>query len=149
MNICIKGCNTRYKTSKRVKISSLNQHTAQKDLEVSVFSDCVAISAESDNPHDVIWTAIHLQSSLLVLGILTRGGISKGKLVHKDDLLYGDGMIKAYKLESKAAVYPRILVGQELIEVTNEYYRSVFSAGYGRIVVLRSIFNWSRSWRRR
>lgn len=111
---------------KRVKISSLNENTAQKDLEVSVFSDCVAISAERDNYHGVIWTAIHLQSSLLVLGILTRGGISKGGLVHEDDILYGEGMIKAYKLESKAAIYPRILIDREIIELTNEYYRSVF-----------------------
>ena len=111
---------------KRVKISSLTENTAQKDLEVSVFSDCVAISAERDNYHGVIWTAIHLQSSLLVLGILTRGGISKGGLVHEDDILYGEGMIKAYKLESKAAIYPRILIDLEIIELTNEYYRSVF-----------------------
>ncbi len=34
---------------KRVKISSLSKNTAQTDLEVSVFSDCVAISAEHDN----------------------------------------------------------------------------------------------------
>ena len=111
---------------KRVKISSLNENTAQRDLEVSVFSDCIAISAEHDNYHGVIWTAIHLQSSLLVLGILTRGGISKGNLVHKDDMLYGEGMIKAYKLESKAAIYPRILVDSEIIGSTNDYYRSVF-----------------------
>ena len=111
---------------KRVKISSLNENTAQKDLEVSVFSDCIAISGEHDNHHGVIWTAIHLQSTLLVLGILTRGGISKGRLVHEDDILYGAGMIKAYKLESKAAIYPRILVDQEIIELTNEKYRSIF-----------------------
>jgi len=111
---------------KRVKISSLNDNTAQKDLEVSVFSDCIAISAERDNHHGVIWTAIHLQSSLLVLGILTRGGISKGKLEHEDDILYGEGMIKAYRLESKAAIYPRILIDQDILGLTNERYRSVF-----------------------
>ncbi len=111
---------------KRVKNSSLNENTAQRDLEVSVFSDCIAISAEHDNHHGVIWTAIHLQSSLLVLGILTRGGISKGKLVHEDDMLYGEGIIKAYKLESKAAIYPRILIDNEIIVCTNDYYRSVF-----------------------
>lgn len=111
---------------KRIKISSLSKNTAQKDLEVSVFSDCIAISAAQDNYHGVIWTAIHLQSSLLVLGILARGGISKGKLVHEDDILYGEGMIKAYKLESKAAIYPRILIDREIIEITNEQYRSVF-----------------------
>ena len=111
---------------KRLKISSLSENTAQKDLEVSFFSDCVAISAEPDNYHGVIWTAIHLQSSLLVLGILTRGGISKGKLVHEDDILYGEGMIKAYKLESKAAMYPRILIDGCILDLTSENYRSVF-----------------------
>ncbi len=111
---------------KSLKINSLNEETAQKDLEMSVFSDCIAISADSDNHHGVVWTAIHLQSSLLVLGILTRGGISIGKLVHEDDILYGEGMIKAYRLESKAAIYPRILIDRDILGRTNERYRSVF-----------------------
>ncbi len=111
---------------KHVRISSLRGITAQYNLEVSVFSDCIAISAEPDKYHEVIWTAIHLQSSLLVLGILARGGVSIGKLVHEDDILYGEGMIKAYKLESKAAIYPRILVDGSIIDLTSENYRSVF-----------------------
>jgi hypothetical protein len=44
----------------------------------------------------------------------------------EDNILYGDAMIKAYRLESKAAIYPRILIDRDVLERTNEYYRSVF-----------------------
>ncbi|WP_454875679.1 hypothetical protein [Pseudomonas farris] len=111
---------------KHLKVSSLEGNTAQSDLEISVFSDSIAISAPKANYHGVIWTAIHLQSDLLTLGILTRGGISCGKTVHEDDILYGEGMINAYKLESRAAIYPRILVDCSVLELLNDGYRSIF-----------------------
>lgn len=114
------------KRIKDVKASSLQGNTAQSELEVSVFSDSIAISATKDNYHSVIWSTIHLQSTLLTLGVLTRGGISCGKTVHEDDILYGEGMIRAYKLESRAAVYPRILVDRSVLDLTNDGYRSTF-----------------------
>lgn len=114
------------KQIKNVKVLSLQSITAQSDLEVSVFSDSIVISAPKDNYHGVIWSSIHLQSTLLNLGILTRGGISCGKTVHEDDILYGEGMIRAYKLESRTAFYPRILVDRSILELTNDGYRSIF-----------------------
>lgn len=114
------------KQIKAVKVSSLQSNTAQSNLEVSVFSDSIAISAPKDNYHGVIWSAIHLQSALLTLGVLTRGGISCGKTVHEDDILYGEGMIRAYKLESRAAIYPRILVDRNVLDLTNDGYCSIF-----------------------
>ena len=35
-------------------------------------------------------------------------------------------MIKAYKLESKAAMYPRILIDGCILDLTSQNYRSVF-----------------------
>lgn len=104
------------KQIKNVKVLSLQSITAQNDLEVSVFSDSIAISAPKDNYHGVIWSSIHLQSTLLTLGILTRGGISCRKTVHKDDILYGEGMIRAYKLESRTAFYPRVLADRSILD---------------------------------
>lgn len=74
------------------KHSSLQQATAQSDLELSVFSDSIVISGTADNLHGVIFSAIHLQANLLEMGILVRGGISSGRTVHADDILYGEGM---------------------------------------------------------
>jgi hypothetical protein len=111
---------------KLFKDSSVRTGTAQSDLQVSVFSDSIVISGEADNVHGVIWSAIHLQSSLLLSGILVRGGISCGRTVHADDILYGEGMLDAYYLESKAAIYPRIVLAPKLINKIKSEYRAVF-----------------------
>lgn len=97
---------------------SLSNATAQRELEVSVFSDCIAISGEPGGLMTIVSSAMALQWKLLYLGILTRGGISSGKTFHADDILYGEGMMKAHELESKAAVYPRIVIDPDLVGET-------------------------------
>lgn len=101
------------------------------DLEVSVFSDSIAISSAIEekgmlNCYRVFTACGWLQAELLYLGILTRGGISKGKTYHRDDLLYGDGMLNAYRLESRAAIYPRILIDSSLFDMTTNSMRGTF-----------------------
>lgn len=101
---------------KSYKMTSQMENTAHSDLEVSVFSDSIAMSADKHNFNGIIWASGWLHAQLLGSGILTRGGISIGKTVHTDDILYGEGMLKAYKIESSAAVYPRIVVDPALID---------------------------------
>lgn len=108
------------------KHSSLQQATAQSDLQVSVFSDSIVISGTADNLHGVIFSAIHLQANLLEMGILVRGGISSGRTVHSDDILYGEGMLAAHALEANAAIYPRIVISPKLVETLQPGYRSMF-----------------------
>lgn len=98
------------------KESSLRNETAQKNLEVSVFSDSIAISGTPDELGTVIWTALGLQANLLAMGVLVRGGIAQGRTFHADDMLYGEGLVRAYDLESKTAVYPRIVLDSQLLE---------------------------------
>lgn len=100
---------------KSYKMTSQMDNTAHSDLEVSVFSDSIVMSAEKHNFNRIIWASGWLHAQLLGSGILTRGGISFGKTVHTDDILYGEGMLKAYKIESNAAVYPRIVLDPALI----------------------------------
>ena len=95
---------------KSYRASSHSENSAQSNLEISVFSDSIAISSEPLDAFRVIWSCGWLNAELLQAGILTRGGISIGPTIHKDDVLYGEGMLKAYKLESNAAIYPRIVV---------------------------------------
>ncbi len=118
-----------YSVLRRIKIykdSSTQDNTAQSNLEVSVFSDSIVISSAVEDFHSVIWASIHLQADLLSFGILTRGGVSHGKTVHEDDILYGEGMLKSYKLESQAAIYPRILVDNDILKLANDNYRLLF-----------------------
>ncbi len=49
-------------------------------------------------------------------GLMLRGGIAVGDVYHDDEVVFGPGLVKAYELESKAAFYPRILIGEEDLE---------------------------------
>jgi hypothetical protein len=99
--------------------------TAQKEVEASVFSDSIVISAAADQLFPVIWTCVGLQARLLAFGVLTRGGISLGLTFHKDDVLYGEGLIKAHDLESKTAIYPRVVIDPELIAPLAPGYKAM------------------------
>lgn len=116
-----KRINSALKVIKATRDSSLLENTAQRNLEVNQFSDSIAISSEPtmDGFISVIWACGWLQADLLYSGILTRGGISIGPLVHENDLIYGEAMIKAYQIESSVAVYPRIVIDDEVFKHFN------------------------------
>nr|NJM00843.1 hypothetical protein [Desulfobacula sp.] len=103
-----------------------NGDTAHSNLGVSVFSDCIVVTGQFDNYHGVVWAVGWLQAQLLGAGILTRGGISIGKVFHSDEVLYGIGMLNAYRIESSAAVYPRIVIDPKLAIRLPENYKSIF-----------------------
>ena len=110
------------------KEASLRNETAQKNLEVSVFSDSIAISGPPDELHTVAWTALGLSANLLAMGVLVRGGIAKGRTFHADDMLYGEGLVRAYDLENKTAVYPRIVIDPQLLEGEHDGMKLQFLA---------------------
>lgn len=58
-----------------------------------------------------------LQAALLAMGVLARGGFSVGKLHHGTMLTIGDGLVRAYELESKVANVPRILIDDEVMSI--------------------------------
>lgn len=121
------------KDIKAIRDSSFMEGTAQSDLEVNQFSDSIAISAKPSNKgfFSVVWACGWLQANLLYFGILTRGGIAVGPTVHQSDIIYGEGMISAYKIESKAAVYPRIVVDESVLEHPDiEYGKDFLSKDY-------------------
>lgn len=78
--------------------------------EVTVFSDNIVISYKRNYLDLLIRDVIDLQISLLADGMLTRGGVSFGKLCHEDNLVYGPALIEAYLIESKYAIYPRVVI---------------------------------------
>lgn len=108
------------------KKTSEMENTAHSDLEVSVFSDCIVVTSDVSNFHGVIWAIGWLQAQLLGGGILTRGGVSTGKVHHSKGILYGSGMLNAYRIENSAAVYPRIVLDPVFAAQLPENYKSVF-----------------------
>jgi len=53
---------------------------------------------------------------LINLGFLCRGGISRGLVYHKDEIIFGPAMISAYRLE-QAAVMPRIILHDDVATI--------------------------------
>lgn len=82
-------------------------------LEMTSFSDCVVISDLHKNFFSVMVSARALYLNLLRHGILSRGAITVGDVFHKGRIVFGEGLVAAYKLELSGAVYPRIIVPDE------------------------------------
>jgi len=56
-----------------------------------------------------------LQRGLLSLGIRTRGGICRGQILHSRNFVFGEAMVRAYRLESRVAVFPRAVIDEGII----------------------------------
>jgi hypothetical protein len=52
-------------------------------------------------------------------GILLRGGIAVGDVARSYGQLFGPGVVRAYDLENKVARFPRIVVGEEVLQELN------------------------------
>ena len=106
--------------------SAREGNTAHSRLQTSLFSDSIAISSDPSDVFKVIWACGWLHAQLLYTGILTRGGIAMGKTIHEDGVLYGEGMLRAYGLESRAAVYPRVVLDSALLPHLSTAIKSKF-----------------------
>ncbi|MCI5130645.1 MAG: hypothetical protein D3904_03795 [Candidatus Electrothrix sp. EH2] len=105
---------------------NLEQFKIESNVQCSCFSDSVVVSVSCDdiNVNEAASTLIAnlslLGAALIKNGILIRGGMTVGKLIHYDNgIVLGQGMIDAYELESKLAKYPRIILSSKLIEKLN------------------------------
>lgn len=58
---------------------------------------------------------IFSQIELIGQGVLVRGGMSLGRLAISEGNVFGPAMVAAYNLESKFAVYPRIVIDPKII----------------------------------
>lgn len=83
------------------------------------FSDSIVISALAGTTdsfemlQQLLLGVVELVDSY---GILVRGGIACGALIHDKVMVVGPAMNEAYYLESKIAKYPRIIIAKELKE---------------------------------
>lgn len=94
-------------------------------LVATQFSGSFVISAPADNPGacNLLLHAIkivHLQF-FFGIGMLMRGGVALGNVVHeRGGALFGPAMIEAYELESRHAVYSRVVVSKDAADFISE-----------------------------
>ena len=87
-------------------------------LRTVAFSDSVIRmrkASETSGLHFELMDLLHAQAGLLSYGVLVRGGIALGKVFQEDDRIFGPAFVEAYELESKVAVYPRVVVAPKLL----------------------------------
>ena len=91
-------------------------------LIVRSFSDnylfAVEIGKNANTSLNVIFNAAASFSveCLSVYQLFVRGAIVKGFLHIDDEIVLGESLIKAYEIESKIAIYPRIIIDRDVIE---------------------------------
>jgi hypothetical protein len=118
------------------------QHVQGRALEVqergkmnfTAFSDCVVVSAplnDGKGALQIVGYAQFLALDLLARGLLTRGGIVAGDLYHEGAIVLGPALIEAYQLESKKALYPRILVTPEIKQLSTQVSQGLTSVQAG------------------
>lgn len=99
-------------------------------LDVRIFSDCMYVFAVKDNADilfdfliDLEW--IILDSTPIIVDLtsqktkklnLLRGGVAYGKALINDVSFFGPVVNAVYNMESKDAIYPRIIVDNGLIK---------------------------------
>jgi disulfide oxidoreductase YuzD len=60
---------------------------------------------------------IHIQLALFEKGILIRGSVVINEVFHRNPYIFGPGLNQAYKIENEKAIYPRIVVSEEIFEL--------------------------------
>lgn len=112
---------------------SHNSKTENKNLcETYSFSDHLVMSREitpemAANPsmyfHALVRffeSAAFVHITLLKKGFLVRGAITKGLLKHKQNKIFGQALVKAAKMEANEAIYPRVIIQDEVLVLWNQ-----------------------------
>jgi hypothetical protein len=90
-----------------------------------LFSDNICITVDYvDNPElliSLLFTLSELFYSFAEKGYFLRGGVDVGKFVDEQEIALGLPLAKAYEMESKQAVYPRILISPRYTELLKNY----------------------------
>lgn len=96
------------------------------------FSDCINISTPNIFDHYskihalVLCGFLHLlesiYSQMLESKLLIRGGLSVGYHYENENVIFSEGLIKAYKLESES-IYPRIMIDEEVVKLLKTYWK--------------------------
>ena len=95
--------------------------------QITIFSDCIVISFKEEEQSEIFYTLSDIQDLIINLvfeGIICRGAISFGKLIHTDKTIFGPALNEAYLTESKAALYPRVILNKSIFEIAQNNHAS-------------------------
>lgn len=101
-------------------------HFVDDALRVVYFSDNVGIgmpvtsSIPSNDLSTVLGVVANYQLNLALKGRLVRGGITRGRLYADHSFITGEALVRAVEIEKDQAVFPRVLIDQDCIDLALE-----------------------------
>jgi hypothetical protein len=91
-------------------------------FEVRGFSDLIVrfrpLPVAADQDYAVFREILDIcfaQAELLKHGTLIRGGMTIGDLYYDESHVFGPGIVRAYELESRLAIYPRVITESNIL----------------------------------
>lgn len=106
------------KTTVRIIRQTFKITKKTKERTITQFSDSIVVSfliSEKGEVAFLLAKTHQLIKRLILKDIICRGGIAKGKLIHDEFFLIGPAFINAYELESKIAIFPRVIISDQSI----------------------------------
>jgi hypothetical protein len=96
---------------------------ATSDLKAQSISDALCLSAAPTAPGlaHLFFSLEELSRRLLREGYFLRGAVVKGRLYHDDKMVFGDALVRAYRLEMEVVRYPRIIITSDVIKEVAGY----------------------------
>lgn len=98
-------------------------HLWYHNTEITVFSDSIVFSIASNGYAKLLEMLRKFQFNMSCSGYFLRGGIVFGNIIHEDSKIFGQAMIDAHDLESKHAVYPRIIIDKKISEYIDQHQK--------------------------
>lgn len=100
--------------------------------KVKIFSDCICISSDcidinvsgedftAGNIFSFLLNIMYIQAELIMNNIFIRGAITINHHYQDDRIIFSPALVRSYRLESKDAIYPRILIDKPVIEMLRQ-----------------------------
>lgn len=95
--------------------------TYKTKLKIKIFSDNIFLCEEIDEQNPVeaindIFSALNeIETTMINLNnSFVRGAVAVGMVHFEDNFVLGEALLKVYELESKVAIYPRIVIDESV-----------------------------------
>jgi hypothetical protein len=105
---------------------------AEPDFRAQSISDAVAMSTKPNIAGlDRLFFALEILSiDLLAQGFFVRGAVVKDRLYHDENVVFGEALVKAFRLEREVVRYPRLMVTREVVADVLEYKNHHYHGNY-------------------
>ena len=99
------------------------------EIKIRIFSDNIVFAIPSriaGSANSLLRFVSMILRHGLKNGFKPRGAICQGRFYMDDIYVWGEGLVRAYNLESKVALYPRIIIDHAVVSQLNDNIRKEY-----------------------